>query len=924
MCMSILSSVCAVAVPAYPGVIETTQPDGTVIEIILQGDEHCNWAKTIDGYTLLRNEENYWTLACKDEVGTLVPSKYIYRNNTQVAVEAGIERGLQFAGKQLAEMRRAKNTSGLQVDGTFPATGKNKLLLLMLNYSDTETTYSQEDFANMMNQENYKGIGSFRDFYLENSYGQLDITTVVTHWVTLPYTKEYYGSDRAIEMIQNGLNILDDEINLADFDNDGDGILDGLAVIHQGTGQEFSGAPNEIWSHSSVIYGMSFDGIQVRRYTIEPELLNSNGDMAKIGVICHEFGHNLGAPDFYDSDYQSSGGYYPGTGLWDLMASGAWNGDNGDRPAGINMWQKIQCGWVTPTILDESVKVTDMKPAHSNAVAYQFNTTVPGEYFILENRQQEGQFDVALPGHGLLIYHANNAMIKASVANNTVNASYPQAMYVVCAAADEDPNEFSTSYGDVNTAATPFPGSNNVTAFTDETIPSSRSISGRNSYKSLKNISEGADGTISFEFTNEGAPASPINLVARNEKGRILLSWQMPQGTSDVVGFTVYRNQMVLDTTSEYEYVDENLNGVDYVTYYVDAVYSNGLISPYAEVSTRVPSNFVTNIEDEVSDVSVGLEWTIEPNLTRMTSIMAENVYVDYNVSSLDYVHRFRVEDLQIYKGYKIKKIAYLPFQAQKDVTLTLRVWEAEPGGANPKVVSERVVKEFGAAVWNTTLLTKSVEITAEKELWIGVHCEAKNGTIRLLTDQGPIVEEYGNWLRIEDGEWGSDNTLLGNFFLYAPLSEPTIGEVSKITETGVLANPYLDMLYPVGYAVYRDDELLAWTDSRTYVDNAPLSGLHIYSVASLYRGDNESVAMPIEVLCNYSGTVETIDEAKWQVVVDAGAIVVPGYNGRLLVVDMMGRVVCDLDYTAGARIDLLPGMYVVKLSDDIRKIVVR
>ena len=929
LCVALLSGVCAFAVPAYPGVIKTTQPDGTVVEVVLQGDENFSWAKTVDGYTLLRNEADYWTLACKDGDGMLVPSQYIFRNDTQLAVEAGIERGLQFAPNQLkrlhqeGKMRHARNNSGLQVDGTFPSKGQNKLLLLMLNYSDTEPTYTPEQFEKMMNEKNYGGIGSFRDFYLENSYGQLDITTVVTRWVTLPYTKSYYGSERSIEMIQNGLNILNDEIDLKEFDNDGDGVLDGLAVIHQGTGQEYSGAADEIWSHSNVIYGMSFDGIQVRRYTIEPELLNYNGDMATIGVICHEFGHNLGAPDFYDTDNYESGGYYPGTGIWDLMASGAWNGNSGDRPAGINMWQKIQCEWVTPEVLTTTQQVADMTSAHNTPVAYRFDTTVPGEYYILENRQQQGAFDVALPGHGLVVYHANDAMIKASVAANTVNSAYPQAMYMVCASAGQDPNDVSASYGDLNSASAPFPGTSCITAFSDATLPSTRSISGRYTYKALNGITESADGKISFNFVCEETPIAPINFVAHNEKGRVVLSWEMPAEAKGVARFNIYRDNVRIATTQECEYIDNELDGLDYITYFVDAEYDNGLVSPYASVSTRVPANFVTMVDAILDNGNVQLTWDIESNLTRMTSIVSDFAYTDYNVTTLDYVHRFRVEDLQLYKGYTIKKIAYLPYQAQKDITLTLRVWEADADGSNPTVVSERVVKEFGTAVWNTTLLTKGVKITGEKELWIGLHCESAAGTIRLLTDKGPAVEEYGNWIKLENEEWEPASDLLGNFFLYAPLSVPERGEENIIADAGVITNPYLDMLFPAGYAVYRDDELLAYTDSRIYVDNSPLSGKHHYSIASLYRGNNESESIVIEVDCGNSG-VENVHNVALRKVISHNTLTLPSYSGCLLLADVAGRVIYDGDYTAGMPITLQSGIYIIHTDNCVEKLMVR
>lgn len=56
-------------------------------------------------------------------------------------------------------------------------------------------------------------------------------------------------------------------------------------------------------------------------------------------MVPNELGHNLGAPDFYDTDYSGSGGEFPGTGVWGILGSCEWYGNAGDRPAGINMWQ---------------------------------------------------------------------------------------------------------------------------------------------------------------------------------------------------------------------------------------------------------------------------------------------------------------------------------------------------------------------------------------------------------------------------------------------------------------------------------------------------------------------------------------------------------------------------------------------------------
>ena len=251
-------------------------------------------------------------------------------------------------------------------------------------------------------------------------------------------------------------------------------------------------------------------------------------------------------------------------------------------------------------------------------------------------------------------------------------------------------------------------------------------------------------------------------------------------------------------------------------------------------------------------------------------------------------------------------------------------MWEAEPGGANPTIVSERVVKEYGTAVWNTTLLTKSVEITGEKELWIGLYCQSTTGSIRLLTDQGPVVEEYGNWVRLNNGEWEADKFTAGNFFLYVPLSEPEVGDVNEISDSGTLFNPYLDMLFPTGYVIYRDEQLLAWTDSRKYIDHSPLSSLHTYSIASLYRGNNESIAIPIEVIYNGSKAIEVNDEKPIQAIVRNQAVILPSYEGNLLITDMMGRVVYNSYYTGQESIGLHQGVYILKAGNYVDKVMVR
>ncbi len=913
----------ASAMPPMPGIINTMQPDGTPIELCLHGDEHFAWATSPDGYTLLRDAAGYWTVAGADTSGYASVSAVRYTGNAAAVLAPDVKPGLMFAPEKLDAIRRVRRNAAqkVQIDNSFPTRGKRKLLMLLVNFSDTEPTYTQEDFTNFMNQESYGGIGSFRDFYLENSYGALDIETTVSRWITLPRGKAGYTLETVPDMIYYALSELAGELDLKQFDNDGDGILDGLALIHQGAGQEASGSAVDIWSHSSVVFGMNVGGVEVRRYTCEPELVGTDGRMSTVGVMCHEFGHNLGAPDFYDTDYAGSGGDFPGTGVWDLMGSGAWNGSQGDRPAGVNMWQKIQYGWVKPELLQETCEVGSMPGATFTPKAYRVNTTVPGEYFILENRIQEGEFDSALPGGGLLIYHANDPMIAEKVEPNTVNATFPQTMYTVCATAGMDPKNEPYTYGNLKEA--PFPGKNGENEFSDTSLPSARSISGRYSYKTIRDISKNSDGTINFSFVKEPAPASPQNLGASTVRGEVFLKWDMPEDAGFSY-FNVYRDGDKVAETSEPAFHESCDTGA-LLTYDVDAVYPDGLVSPYSSVTLRVPANKVEAIEAVEENGGVRLNWTLPNRITRIERGAPNDRFIvaEYDIKSADFVHRFTVDDLAVYKGCKIRKIGFCPSQGTQEVDFTVRVWEAGRDGSDPKIVSERAVKELGVGTWNSVLLTKPVEITADRELWVGVYMQSKKNNLMVLMEDAGVVPGMGNLMRLDTGVWEPDNSAPGNYYIYAEVTNAADDTSSPLGDFAAPADPAYDLFFPVGFSVYRDGILLGTTSSRCFVDAQASNGMHTYTVASYYKGNNESMGLDMEVNVSSAG-VDAVSDTEVSIASVTGGLIVTGSNGSLSVADMQGRTVySSLSYNGGI-IKLSPGVYVVRTRQGVMKSLVK
>ena len=69
-----------------------------------------------------------------------------------------------------------------------------------------------------------------------------------------------------------------------------------------------------------------------------------------LGVFAHEFGHDLGLPDLYDTS-GNTGGAENNTAFWTLMSSGANIGDGspdgiGDAPTDMGAWERLQLGWL--------------------------------------------------------------------------------------------------------------------------------------------------------------------------------------------------------------------------------------------------------------------------------------------------------------------------------------------------------------------------------------------------------------------------------------------------------------------------------------------------------------------------------------------------------------------------------------------------
>ncbi len=510
----------AQAVSAYPYPVEFTQPDGSKITILLKGDEKVRWAETSDGYAIMFNQTGTYEYAILDSKNNMIPSGIQARNlaNRSTADNSflnNVPKYLHYSSAQVQLMKSAWSVYQSESQNTFPTSGNRSLVCILIGFTDLAFTKTQTDFNNLFNQINYTtggATGSVKDYYLENSYNQFNLTVTVAGPFTAANNQAYYGANtggqgtdiRPRELVAEAVNLANPTVNFANFDNDNDGTVDGVYVIYAGYGEEAGASTNCIWAHAwNLATTLTLDGKTISKYSCSPELSGNSGtSITNIGVICHEFGHVLGAPDYYDIDY-ATGGQYDGTGNWDIMAGGSWN-NGGKTPAHHNAYTKTMVyAWASPTLLTTASQITLSNAAENSNSYYRYNTTTTDEYFLIENRQQL-KFDASLPGHGMIIYHVDGPFISTA---SGINAASHQGMYPVCANATGNP---PTTYGTINGGGCPFPGTGAKTSFTDLTTPNSKSWAAANTAKPITLITENnTNKTVSFSFMGGVACTPP-------------------------------------------------------------------------------------------------------------------------------------------------------------------------------------------------------------------------------------------------------------------------------------------------------------------------------------------------------------------------------------------------------------------------------
>jgi len=404
---------------SLPG--QLTQPDGTEIEVLYTGDEHHFRIHDKDDFTMLRDSKTGYLCWAVTRDGDLVSTGRPVHLFTPQSL--GISPRQDISDELYRQKRRLIDDSLRASPTRTPTTGVINELVIFVRFSDDDEFDQPVSYYDQMLNASGAGVNSLKQYYTEASYYQLTVNshlfplqtqnTVISYQDPNPrgYFQQYNEETNPI-----GYILGDDRTNrehhllgrvaayVSDFipislniDTDNDNCIDNVNFILKG---DSTGWSTLLWPHRWVLYTANYyihnKRIWDYNLNIETHITNSG-----VSVLAHEFGHTLGAPDYYRRNYDANP-----VGSWDIMA---YNSTPPQSMSAYTKWHYMH--WVpAPPIVTWSgyqtlYPNTTTPNQHALMILSPYSDT---EYIILEYRDTNtGLIDSALPGSGLVIWRIN-------------------------------------------------------------------------------------------------------------------------------------------------------------------------------------------------------------------------------------------------------------------------------------------------------------------------------------------------------------------------------------------------------------------------------------------------------------------------------------------------------------------------------------
>ena len=415
--------------------------------------------------------------------------------------------------------------------------------VLLVSFEDRD--FTMEDpvkyYNRIFNEKGYNegaGPGCVADYFRDQSDGLVNFQFDIYGPVKVDYTAGGHGARyQGAEIIRAACKKLLDSGETTDFhiyDWDNDKLVDQVILIAAGPSGNFF--PGYIWPNTGTLSCTMPGGIDTEFTSVSCELWKDGG-MCGIGTLIHEFCHTLGLPDIYPLSPATA---FSAVDEWDLMDGGNYTG-KGWCPVNLTAMEKLYLGWKQPKELTAATTITGMKPTSQGGDTYLIrNSGNDDEYYLLENRQQEG-WDYGCPGNGLLIFHVD--YVKNAWGNNQVNVNDAHYHFALFHADGKDyrawdpsnngrdPDKYTMKGGlrcrYLSTSSYPFtnPETQVVNDLLNDVSSPASTVFKKNAAgqyfmsKGITNIRMDSDGSISFDFMKESSGIGDLVPTLSEDEG---------------------------------------------------------------------------------------------------------------------------------------------------------------------------------------------------------------------------------------------------------------------------------------------------------------------------------------------------------------------------------------------------------------------
>lgn len=306
---------------------------------------------------------------------------------------------------------------------------------------------------------------------------------------------------------------------------------------------------------------------------------------------------------------------------------------------------------------------------------------------------------------------------------------------------------------------------------------------------------------------------------------------------------------------------------------------------------------------------------------------------------------RFTPAQLSQYADASLTKIRVFPFGP--DGSIVLKVWKGVNAGI---LLHSQPINSYIPGQWNEFILTNSILIDLTSELWIGYEVNHTATDYVAGCDTGPAIAGFGDMISLNGSVWESMATVYElNFnwnlqgyvegygnngtgtYLGADVKKDNLQSrktINKVQNEEIINLSDGHSKREIqGYLIYREDEIIATTDTAFYIDDLITigSGYYCYKVSTVYM-DCESE--PTYEICLPVG----IDHVSYSKFHDLGIYPNPstglfyidteGLEGKLSVYSFSGKHLLETPISKNEKPVLSlenypPGAYLVKFVAD-------